>query len=117
MASPNSTIFIDEPEISLHPASQSKLSSTLVKISDKDNQQMIITTHSEHVLFGFLDAILQKRLKSNALKVYYFERIEGLTKVTPLEVTETGGIIGGLKGFFEADMKHLDNFLSAMKKK
>jgi len=116
-ANKNSTIFIEEPEIALHPAAHADVCNALIDEIQNESKQLVITTHSEHVLLGFLDAVLQKRLSPDTLKVYYFERVEGLTKVTPLKVTETGGIIGGLKGFFEADMKHLDNFLSAMKKK
>lgn len=116
-ANEDSTVFIEEPEIALHPAAHVDVCNALIDEIKKKPKQLVITTHSEHVLLGFLDAVLEERIAPDDLKVYYFERVKGLTKVTPLTVTATGGVIGGLKGFFEADMKHLDTFLSSMKKK
>ena len=112
-----STLFIDEPEISLHPFSQSKLASVLVDESLKDEKQLIITTHSEHILLGMLEAVMQKRLRHDFLGVYYFEKIDGITKVTKIDVTENGELKGGMKGFFEADLEHFDKFIESVKKK
>lgn len=112
-----STLFIDEPEISLHPFSQSKLASVLVEESLKDEKQLIITTHSEHILLGMLEAVMQKRLRHDFLGVYYFEKIDGITKVTKIDVTENGELKGGMKGFFEADLEHFDKFIESVKKK
>ena len=113
----NSLVFIEEPEIALHPAAHADVCNALIEEVDRIPKQLVITTHSEHVLLGFLEAIMEKRLNQQSLKVFYFEREDGITKVSPLKVTEKGEIIGGLKGFFEADMKHLDRFLNSMKKK
>ncbi len=116
-AKENSVVFIEEPEIALHPAAHADVCNALIEELLRVPKQLVITTHSEHILLGFLDAIMEKRLPHTRIKVYYFEREEGITKVTPLEVTEKGELIGGLRGFFEADMKHLDRFLNSMKQK
>lgn len=114
-AEKNSTVFIEEPEISLHPGAHIDVCNALIDEIKREPKQLIITTHSEHVLLSFLNAVSDRRLSPNQLKVYYFERENGHTKVSRLPVTEQGGLQGGMKGFFEADMKHMENFLKGIK--
>lgn len=116
-AKQHATVFIEEPEIALHPAAQSALASTLVDVALKDMKQLVVTTHSEHVLLGMLEEIIAGRLKADQLKVYYLEKEGGVTKITKLDVNEKGEIKGGLKGFFEADMEHLTKFLDSLGEK
>jgi len=117
LAKEHSTIFIDEPEISLHPEAQSKLASVLIDESVTENKQLIITTHSEHILLGILEAVMEKKISPRRIKVFYFEKTKGRTKVSSLKIEEDGRIIGGMKGFFEADLEHFDRFLESVKKK
>jgi len=46
----NALVFIEEPEIYLHPALQRKLLETLLKHEGFENYQYFITTHSNHFL-------------------------------------------------------------------
>ena len=111
-----STVFIEEPEMALHPAAHIDVCNALLDEIKRVNKQLVISTHSEHVLLSFLDAVRDGRLNSNHLKVYYFERINGATNITPLPVSENGGLKGGMRGFFEADMKHMDSYIDFIKK-
>ena len=116
-AKKNSLVFIEEPEIALHPAAHSKICDALVDEIQENPKQLLITTHSEHVLMSFLDAVMEKRLYPRQLKVYYFERENGQSKFTNLKVTEKGELVGGMKGFLEADMEHLEKFMKNLKEK
>ena len=117
LAKPKFTVFIEEPEIALHPAAQESVCAVLVDEAIKGQKQLIVTTHSEHVLLGFLEAVMDKRLHPNQLNVYYFERENGVTRITSLPVNERGELQGGLKGFFEVDIKHMEKFLQGVKRK
>lgn len=111
-----STILIEEPEISLHPQAQLTLCTILLDTSLNEEKQLLITTHSEHIVLGFLEAIMEKRLDANHLRMYYFENENGITRVSRLQIDENGEIEGGLKGFFDVDMKHINKFLEGRKK-
>jgi len=117
MGENGSTYFIDEPEIALHPASQFDLCSALLHISQTEDKQLIMTTHSEHMLLGFLELIMMKKLSSTDLKVYSFEKPEGITKITELKANENGELEGEPKGFFAVDMAHIDRFIQSIKDK
>jgi hypothetical protein len=105
-----SLILIEEPEIHLHPSAQSKLSSKLIELCVNEKKCLIITTHSEHVIFGFLEAIMEKKIENTQTGIYFFEYHEAQSRAEALPVNSDGTIQGGLKGFFETDLDHLQKF-------
>ena len=111
-----STILIEEPEISLHPQAQVELSTILIDTSIKEEKQLMITTHSEHVVLALLEAIMEKKLDANDLRMYYFEKDNGITRISKLQIDENGLVEEGLKGFFDVDMKHINRLFKVLKK-
>jgi len=115
VAKPNETIFIEEPENHLHPKAQYELSKLFTEIAEKQQKQLVMTTHSEHIVFGFLNQVAKKKLKKDDLKIYYFrEPEEGEAKVKELKVNEFGQVDGGLPGFFETNLDALIDSLKAL---
>jgi predicted ATPase len=112
-ASPYSLIAIEEPEIHLHPKAQAETAQVLMEIAQNENKNLLISTHSEHLLFRFLINVAKKKLDPKKLNIYYFELENGFTKITKLEVDEKGRLSGGLKGFFETDLDEFAQFLGA----
>jgi predicted ATPase len=49
----NSLVLLDEPETSIHPEAQKKLIEELIKITISKSLQIIICTHSEHIISNF----------------------------------------------------------------
>jgi len=115
VAKSNETIFIEEPENHLHPKAQYELSKLFTEIAEKQQKQLVMTTHSEHIVFGFLNQVAKKKLKKDDLKIYYFrEPEEGEAKVKELKVNEFGQVDGGLPGFFETNLDALIDSLKAL---
>ncbi len=108
----NDTICIEEPENHLHPKAQYELAKLFVDIANAQEKQIVITTHSEHIVFGLLNRVAKKELKNDELAIYYFENKSGKTEVKKLEINEFGQVKGGLPGFFEAEVEGLLEFLS-----
>lgn len=100
-------IAIDEPEIHLHPKGQTKLAKIMIDLGKSQDKQLIFTTHSEHMLYPFLNAIATKRLSPNEVAIYYCDSNENntLSKVELLPINEQGQLVGGLKGFWDADLE------------
>jgi Protein of unknown function (DUF3696) len=63
---------------------------------------------------------MEKKLRPEDIRVYYFERMKEngkeTTKISKLEVNQNGEIEGGLKGFFDADMQHINKFFENLKR-
>jgi energy-coupling factor transporter ATP-binding protein EcfA2 len=70
-----SLIAIEEPEIHLHPSSQTKLCKLLLDVTQRSERQILVTTHSQHILFAFLSAVRQGTLPAKDLAIYNFARV------------------------------------------
>ena len=109
------TILIEEPEIHLHPKAQAELAQTLAETAKTQNKQLIITTHSEHILSRLLTLVAEKNLSPDNLAIYSFSKDpKGECSATPIEVTERGQVIGGLTGFFDTNLDEMDRYIKAL---
>jgi len=114
LAEKGAFVMIEEPETSLHPKAQAKVMDIMLEILGEDNQ-LLVTTHSEHILFRLLTHVASGKLKKNELAVWYFEKPDGVkAELYRLEVDERGMIKGGLRGFFEHGVEELREYLGAL---
>ena len=116
-APPGSLVGIEEPELHLHPRAQSQLVDALVNVAKSENKQVVLTTHSEHILFRLLTKVAMRDLETDQLQVVRFDKKDETTSVpTPLKVDSKGRLEGGLPGFFEEDIKEFQEYLDALSK-
>lgn len=99
-----SFIAIENPEIHLHPKAQSDLTEFLAIIGAAGNQ-LLIETHSDHIINGMLVRVKESDVISNEdLRVYYFEEdsyFENCMVPKPLIVSPKGKISKAPRGFFD----------------
>lgn len=106
-------IAIEEPELHLHPRAQSSLCDFFVEFVRDTERQLVLTTHSEHVLMSFLTAVADGRIAPNDLSVCELEREHSHTRTTELEVNSNGQISGGLRQFLEVDIDEIGRLIDA----
>lgn len=110
---PNDLLIIENPESHLHPAGQSKLGELLFKAAIS-GVQIIVETHSDHVLNGIRVAIHKQNGYSELVKILYFERDMNSKKHTSRivypSVNDQGQIDNWPSGFFDQSVNDL-NFL------
>ena len=109
-----SLVLMELPEIHMHPKMQSEFADLLVHLIEKKKHQMIIETHSEHIIYGLLNMVAKKELKPSDISISYFRKKDGEAERKELEITEMGTIKGGLPDFFEADLDNLLEWVSAV---
>jgi energy-coupling factor transporter ATP-binding protein EcfA2 len=102
-------VGVEEPELHLHPAAQSKVAN-LLRIYAAAGVQILATTHSEHLLKALLRLVLKGELDQSQIAVLY---VEG-GKVEPLPVDDWGRVRGGLKGFFDTNEQELTEHLDLL---
>ena len=117
MASEGSSICIDDPEIHLHPKAQAELAELLVEIAKDEHKQLLMTTHSEHIIFRLLTLVAEKKLNPQELAIYYFDKRNGWTQAKRLTVDAKGTLAEGLPGFFEADVREFRKYIEAISRK
>lgn len=69
---PGALLLVENPEAHIHPASQAALMRLLGQASH-NGIQVILETHSDHILDGALVAVKQGRLLNTELAVKYFD--------------------------------------------
>lgn len=118
-----SLILIENPEAHLHPAAQSKLAE-LMCIAAQAGIQLIIETHSDHIINGVMVQCKRFETESrgidrNNVKVYYFDKDENKkeVKTTEVELNQGGRIKNAPPGFFDQMGKDLRVLMSTSKKK
>ncbi len=106
-AQKGSLILIEEPEIHLHPRAQFRLGYTIPKIAREKEIQVILVTHSEHVVSGILSAIRKKETTSDFATIWLFEREKSRNVVSKCKINEDGSTEGGLKTFIQAAIEEI----------
>lgn len=101
-ARPGGLLIVENPEAHLHPAGQSRMGSFLGWLSSR-GVQVIIETHSDHVLNGVRRAIGEhKYLAEDKAVVHFFESGEGDEPIVhKLAFTSIGGVSQWPSGFFD----------------
>lgn len=93
------TLIIENPEAHLHPLAQIRLTELLTSILHKEIQ-ILIETHSEHIVNGFRIYSLRKDfpLSYDELNIYFFDRDY---RIQHLKMEPNGRIKNWPKGFFD----------------
>jgi predicted ATPase len=105
-ANEGDTVLLEQPEIHLHPAVQSGLADILIEAALARKIQVIVESHSEHLL-----ARLQRRIAEHELAhglkltpgdvaVYFVDYVGGESKLHELRIDLFGNIENWPKDFF-----------------
>lgn len=113
-ATPGRLLIVENPETHLHPAGQSMIGSFLA-LASAAGVQVIVETHSDHVLNGIRRTIRDGRLNPEEVKIYFFhtetdESGETKSQVEDVDVDSRGRLTGWPAGFFdqiEADLDYI----------
>ena len=115
-ASNDATVLIEEPEIHLHPRAQADLASVIIGEAKAAEKQIIMTTHSEHVVGRLLTEVAEGKLSPEEVAIYSFEKdANGVCSASAIEVTETGQVTGGLRSFFQTDLDEMRRYVEALR--
>jgi len=98
-----SIVLLEQPEIHLHPGAASLLGDLFLDVAERRNLQLIIESHSEHLL-----ARLQRRVAEgekafatpDKLALYFCELRDGAAHARPVEVNEMGEVVEWPERFF-----------------
>lgn len=104
-------IIIENPEAHIHPAGQTSLAELAAR-AVAGGSQVILETHSDHVLNGVRLAVVEGILSPNQVVINYFERTGLDVRVTTPAVTDTGRLDVWPEGFFDQHERNLSRLIS-----
>ena len=111
-------LIVDSPEAHLHPLGQSKIGSFLATIASS-GVQVILETHSDHVLNGVRIAVAKERIPSELTKIYFFgtkKRQDGrlIPNLVNPQIDKHGSLSEWPEGFFdqsESDLSTINGWI------
>ena len=101
-----STVILEQPEIHLHPAVQSALADLIIATVKSRDVQVILESHSEHLLQRLLrriaegDASPYPAISPSDVKLYFCNAVDGQSRLDELAVNLFGAIENWPEDFF-----------------
>jgi predicted ATPase len=99
-AAPGTSVVLEQPEIHLHPAAQSALGDVLLAAVRDNKSQLLVETHSEHLLHRVQRRIAEEEIAANDVALYFVETQGGRSEIHELKVDDYGNIINWPQDFF-----------------
>jgi predicted ATPase len=121
---PHSTVWMEQPEIHLHPQVQAELADVFISATQARQDgnprhvQLIVESHSEHFLNRLQRRVAEGLLSPNDVAVYFCRRAPTATELEPLRLNVFGDIENWPPNFFGDEMADIAaRTLAAMARK
>ncbi len=102
-----SILLMEQPEIHLHPRVQAGLADVFIDAIQKRGVQIILESHSEHLLRRLQLRIAQEKFSSDEAALYFCEIKEGYSELRDLQLDEFGNIKNWPDNFFGDEMSEV----------
>jgi hypothetical protein len=97
-------VVIEQPEVHIHPRLQSAVGDLLVHTVAERGNQVLVETHSEHLVLRLLRRVREGVLHPDDLAILYVEQhADGAAFIRRLDVDSDGELAGGWPGDFFAE--------------
>lgn len=103
VAEVGSTIIIENPEAHLYPGAQSRLVEWMVYMSNKRDLQIILETHSDHIINGLRIAVKKGNLNRRDVTIQFLDRniVSESPNILMIKVDENGTLSNNPKDFMD----------------
>lgn len=117
-AEPGQLVYIEQPELHLHPKAQMHLAEILATAA-KRGVRVVIETHSEIILRGVQTLIAEGQLDHNIVAMHWFERDQktGSTTIRTADLDEYGRFGDWPEDFSSTMMKVENRYFDAAEEK
>jgi predicted ATPase len=103
-------LLIENPEVHLHPAGQALMGEFLAEVA-RAGIQVMVETHSDHILNGIRRAVKAQRLAPAQVTLHFFRpRIANETQAISPQLDKFGNIDVWPDGFFDQFDKDVNHF-------
>ena len=115
LAENGQVLIVDSPEAHLHPMGQSKMGQFLSAMANA-GLQVIIETHSDHLLNGIRVAVKEDIISCNEVQIYFFENNIDHTEtlestVKQININSKAKLSDWPDGFFDQNEKDLSRLI------
>ena len=101
----HSILIMEQPEIHLHPKVQAGLADVFIDAVQKRNIQIVIESHSEHLLTRMQRRIAEEKVSNEDIKLYFCQSVNGHSELESLNIDLFGNITNWPNNFFGNEME------------
>jgi hypothetical protein len=101
------TVILEQPEIHLHPSVQAGLADMFIDVIKTRNIQIILESHSEHLLRRLQRRIAEEQLPVDQAALYFASSQDGESKLEELQLDPYGNITNWPHNFFGDELGEL----------
>lgn len=113
VAEPGQLVYIEQPEIHLHPRAQVALAGILADAA-KRGVRVIVETHSQLLLLGVQTLVAEGKLPPESVGLNWFQRqADGSSTMIPAELDESGAFGDWPEDFADVELEAENRYLSA----
>jgi predicted ATPase len=117
VAQPGQLVYIEQPEIHLHPRAQIALSEIFADAANR-GVRVVVETHSELFLLGVQSLVAEDKLDPKEVKLHWFTRNpDGSSKVTSAELDSAGAFGDWPQDFGMTALRLENRYISAAEAK
>ena len=114
VARPSQLVYLEQPELHLHPRAQVALAQVLADAA-KRGVRVVAETHSSLLLLGVQTLVAEGDLPPELVKLHWFKRCEdGVTEVDSVDLDEAGAYGDWPMDFDDVDLKTQSRYLNAV---
>jgi predicted ATPase len=116
-AEPGQLVFIEQPELHLHPRAQIQLAKILAG-AVRHGIQVLIETHSSLLLLAIQTLIAEDKLRAKDVKLHWFTRSSiGMTQITSADLDSNGSFGEWPEDFGAVNLDAENRYLTASERK
>ncbi|MDE0316948.1 MAG: AAA family ATPase [Candidatus Poribacteria bacterium] len=113
VARPSQLVYLEQPELHLHPRAQVALARVLADAA-KRGVRIVAETHSSLLLLGVQTLVAEGDLSPELVKLHWFTRREdGITEVNSADLDEAGAYGEWPEDFDDVDLKAQSRYIKA----
>lgn len=113
VAEPGQLVYIEQPELHLHPRAQVAMAEILANAA-KRGVKVVVETHSDRLILAIQSLVAEGNLSPDLVKLHWFIRQEdGITRVNSADLDETGAFGDWPEDFGDVSLQLENRYLSA----
>ncbi len=113
VARPGQLVYLEQPELHLHPRAQTALAKVLADAAGR-GVHVVAETHSSLLILGIQTLVAEGKLSPDLVKLHWFERREGATKIRSADLDEKGSFGDWPEDFADVELEAQSKYLDAV---
>ena len=115
VAEPGQLVYLEQPELHLHPRAQYALAKILAETA-KRGVKLVVETHSALLLLNVQTLVAKRNLDPNLVKLHWFSRSDedGTTEIESTDLDENGAFGDWPEDFGDVELKAEGAYLDAV---